>query len=811
MRFLRPLELAALAVLASATAYAQSQAVGTTDRPPLGSVLTVDALANLPSSSSLYSLIDASVPEVVGDRIDTGGLTTGDSGRLGARGTTWTQATFTLNGVDITAPGGSGTPLLVPGVDAWERVDVATGLLPVEVNSPGFAVLLRPRPPSAVWTGTLNFMGSPVGLNAHNDEANPPPISRLDTWANVDASAGGPITPGRLGLFLTATGTRSSRFDRGSTVSARSSLGSVFGHLVFTPSSADHVGIMVGAQHASYPFESRVAWGQPDASTDDTTGHVQVRWDRLTAKGTTWSVFGSLTGRNRTQDLAATSTITVERLRDGPVPLVAQGGVTGPGGERVWSVGGQLRPAGVTSGGRQHTLLLGAEVGGASERRDPMAAIRIGELVNGLPARAWDFSASTKSSWHSNSLALYAGDNIDLTSRVHVDLGLRFEAINGSAETGTTSVSWLDLLPRAGVRWDMFDKWHITSLISYGRYGYRLPLGDLAWGDASAPVGNVFRWTGTPLAAGGFGPVVQRYGPGTGGDPNFSAIDPSLRRPHMDDITLGLESRPRPSVLLRLVGVARLERNMLGVVNAGAPISSYSTILVPDPGVDLLQPGDDKQIPVYNRLPSTFGADRYQLTNPADDQATFAGVEAFGQVRRERLYFVMGFTAGRSEGIAASRGFLATENDAGILGEVFTNPNAHTSAQGRLFTERGYTSKIAMVYHFPKDITFGVEARYMDGQHFARLVIVPDLNQGPEAVRAFQNGKTRFTYVGTLDVRLQKEFKAGTTRVTGVIEAYNLPNLANEVEEFQVTGAGPRVTSAVQPPASVHIGLRVAF
>jgi hypothetical protein len=180
-------------------------------------------------------------------------------------------------------------------------------------------------------------------------------------------------------------------------------------------------------------------------------------------------------------------------------------------------------------------------------------------------------------------------------------------------------------------------------------------------------------------------------------------------------------------------------------------------------------------------------------------------------VRRERLYFVMGFTAGRSEGIAASRGFLATENDAGILGEVFTNPNAHTSAQGRLFTERGYTSKIAMVYHFPKDITFGVEARYMDGQHFARLVIVPDLNQGPEAVRAFQNGKTRFTYVGTLDVRLQKELKAGTTRVTGVIEAYNLPNFATEVEEFPVTGAGPRVTSAVQPPRSVHIGLRVAF
>jgi hypothetical protein len=811
MRFLRPLEVGALVVLASATAYAQSQAVGTADRPPLGSVITLDALAHLPSSSSLYSLIDASIPEVVGDRIDTGGLTTGDSGRLGARGNTWTQATFTLNGVDITAPGGSGTPLFVPGVDAWERVDVATGMLPVEVNSPGLAVLLRPRPPSAQWTGTLNFMGSPVGLNVHNSDANPPTISRLDTFADVDVSAGGPITPGRLGLFLTGTGTRSSRFDRGATVSASSSLASIFGHLVFTPTSADNVGIIFGVQRASYPFESRIAWDQPDASTDDKAGHVQVRWDRVTSNGTTWGLFGSLSGRNRTQDLAATSAITVERLNDGPVPLVAQGGVTGPGGERVWSFGGQLRPSDVESGGRHHTLLLGVEAGGASERRNPMSAIRVGELVNGLPARLWDFTASTESSWHSTSVALYAGDNVDLTPHVHVDLGLRFEAINGSAEMGTTSVSWRDWLPRAGVHWDMFEKWRISSLVSYGRYGYRLPLGDLAWGDASAPVANIFRWTGTPLADGGVGPVVQRYGPGTGGDPNFSSIDPNLKRPHMDDLTLGLESRPRPSTLLRLVGIARLERNMLGVVNTGAPISSYSTILVNDPGVDILQPSDDTQIPVYNRLPSTFGADRYQLTNPADDQTTFVGVEASGQVRRDHLFFLMAFTAGRSEGIAASRGFLATENDAGILGEVFTDPNARTNAQGRLFTERGYTSKIAMVYDFPKDITFGVEARYMDGQHFARLVVVPDLNQGAEAVRAFQNGKTRFTYVGTLDVRLQKEFKAGTTRVAGVIEAYNLANLANEVEEFTVTGSNPRMTSAVQPPLSVHIGLRVAF
>jgi hypothetical protein len=47
--------------------------------------------------------------------------------------------------------------------------------------------------------------------------------------------------------------------------------------------------------------------------------------------------------------------------------------------------------------------------------------------------------------------------------------------------------------------------------------------------------------------------------------------------------------------------------------------------------------------------------------------------------------------------------------------------------------------------------------------------------------------------------------------MAAVFEGYNLANLANEVEEYPVTGAGPRVTSAIQPPLSVHIGLRIAF
>jgi outer membrane receptor protein involved in Fe transport len=63
----------------------------------------------------------------------------------------------------------------------------------------------------------------------------------------------------------------------------------------------------------------------------------------------------------------------------------------------------------------------------------------------------------------------------------------------------------------------------------------------------------------------------------------------------------------------------------------------------------------------------------------------------------------------------------------------------------------------------------------------------------------------------TVDARLQKRFTVGTRRVTVIVDAYNLFNQALEVEEFSVTGATSRLTSAVQPPRVVQVGLRIPF
>jgi hypothetical protein len=87
-----------------------------------------------------------------------------------------------------------------------------------------------------------------------------------------------------------------------------------------------------------------------------------------------------------------------------------------------------------------------------------------------------------------------------------------------------------------------------------------------------------------------------------------------------------------------------------------------------------------------------------------------------------------------------------------------------------------------------------------DGQPFGRLAIVPDLNQGAEAIYGFRPGRSRFTFTRTLDARIEKTMRLGRTRIIGALDIFNLLNMAEEVEEDVATGMSFRTPTALQSP-----------
>jgi hypothetical protein len=333
----------------------------------------------------------------------------------------------------------------------------------------------------------------------------------------------------------------------------------------------------------------------------------------------------------------------------------------------------------------------------------------------------------------------------------------------------------------------------------------------LAFGDPGEPVFDVSRWNDANangrLDPGEVGVLVARAGRG----PSVASIDPAVRAPHTDEFVLSGERALGRKMRLSASAVVRRERDLIRSTNVGVPVSGYRAELVPDQGEAYDSPADDRPLVVYDRLPSSFGLDRFLLTNMAGERATFEGIEIDWRYSGIRWWSFLGASASQTDGSGGNRGFRSDENDQGVIGELYENPNAASFSTGRMFFDRAYVLKWSTGYQGPHEIRASAIARYEDGQPFSRLVVAEGLAQGPEIVSAYHSGRTRFTFIGTIDARLEKGFTLGPRRAAIQLDLFNLTNFGYEVEENVVTGSTFRHTTAVQPPRTLRLGFHVEF
>ncbi len=785
-----------------------------TAEPPGGHALLARAydggfLRDLPTGDNLFAVIETLHPGIISDRFSGGGLEAGQPARVGGSLSSWTQTVFRVDGVPITDPTGSGEPLLFPELVFWSRVDVSTGGFRADTNAAGLGIDLTPLAPGDRWVRHAEGSVSHSRLAGSVDSsADAPALARLDGWDRATVVGGGPVRK-RLGAVFGVSMARSSQFSRGDPFPASASLASAFSHAVLTATDRDTVRVLGWVQQRKHPLPERGILKQPQATAGNVGGHAQAVWKHTDT--VPWRGHASYSSRRHEPDFAGAASGVIERLADGPVTQIAE---LSQNTVRTWSLGARVHPT-LVRRGIAHRLDVGMEATGGRVESSSFFSGTIGELVHESPARVWRFDSPGEDSSLRRGITVgaFVSDRVMATRRLALDLGLRFESASGSARGAETGISWHTVLPRAAGRWNLAGPWRATVVAGYARSAHRLALDYLAIGDPAAPTADVFRWTalaGGTLPLSARGARVARVGPGTGGDPAFSAIDPDLARPTTDEFAIGLETRPRDSLLLRVAGVARVTRHLPALVNVGAPAgSAYFGFLVDQPS-DATRADDDGVFAVFNRLPASFARDRYVLTSPERENATFKGLEADIQLNTSALTFIGGVTAGKAAAVAARRGYGPLENDETIPGEILVNPNDGQLSRGRPFTDRTYTLKFAGVYQFPSDVRLGVVLRHQGGQPFAPVAVFPGLNQGAEAVRTSSNGERAFPSVSTTDARLQKTFTWSGRRVDAFADIFNVFDLSRAVEQ-DIRSISAHATTAVHPPRTIHVGLRVTF
>jgi hypothetical protein len=781
---------------------------------PVGTDRTFDEslIETLPADDALAAIVETTVAPLIVDRMSNGGLWVGEPALMGGQASSWRQTSVVLDDLDVTDPARIGTALLRPSRESIAALDVTTALLPASAGGPGPLLRLLSKPSSATWRGSAEgAVIAPALQSASVRIASP--IAKFDSHHDWSGHVGGPLAR-EAGVFVSTRFTATDRIERADSDPLETGVSSVFGSASIARNG--HVRVAGGVDRVGMPYTGRARFRDRDVREANTFTTGQVSWDRSAKNGSLWSISAGIAQGDVSPKFAAVdvanrvaSAGTVERLLDGPVPTLFD---AMPATRRRIAGRAELTPS-LGRWGRAQLLQAGVSVSRNTAATRGQTSPPVAELVNGLPARIWEYEyRAPESRWASTAFAGYLTDRVMLGSRATLDAGVRLDTAHGSADGADNGISWVSAEPRLAARWVVARP--IAFFGGYARYAHRLPLDYFAYGDPSAATGRVYRWNDvnhdSVLQAGEYGALIAAVGPCCNATA-ANRIDSDLRRPTTDEGVIGIETR-LAGWSLRIAGVKRSERDLVGSVDVGAGSDAYDLRFVPDLGEPFRDPPEVRPLAVYDRRPSSFGLDQYLLTNPPDTSGKYDGFEVTIEGRigsRFRTHF--DGTSYQGWVMAGNRGFRVLENDPGVIGELFENPNARTYAYGHGFVDRGYVIKWWSQYVAPKNYAVSAVARYQDGQPFSRLAIIPDLNQGPEAINGYRLGRTRFTFTFSLDMHVEKTFSVGRGRVAAIVEVFNLLDTDKEVEEDVATGSTFRMPTAVQPPRAARIGVRVAF
>jgi hypothetical protein len=310
------------------------------------------------------------------------------------------------------------------------------------------------------------------------------------------------------------------------------------------------------------------------------------------------------------------------------------------------------------------------------------------------------------------------------------------------------------------------------------------------------------------------GPLLRRFG-GV-----YSSVSPSLRSPYADEFDIYGAVSLESQTSARIQFFRRDDKDRIIASDIGVPPQAYQPGEILDRGPDGISGTfDDHLLTVYQQNPSTFGADKFLLENQPGLRMLFEGFTAEVSTQYKQLEFHAAFTAEKSFG-PTNPGNGPLENDPGIVGALYQDPNTLINATGHDFFDRSFLGKAQMIYQLPSKFG-GVEflnvLDYLDGLPFARELLVTGLAQGPivipTTIRGSPEGGNRSEYALNWNLRLARSFPFFRGRMRLSVDLLNVTNFRNRIQENDVTGPNfnERLPIAIEAPRSVRFAFRYTF
>ncbi|HSF16175.1 MAG TPA: TonB-dependent receptor [Vicinamibacteria bacterium] len=787
-------------------------------------------LAEVPSARDVWSVLEHQAPGVTTNRLDVGGSETGLQAIFSARGTSWQQNSYYLNGVNVTCPAALGASGYYYDFDSFEEVQVATGSHPASVNAPGVFLNMVTKTGGNDFHGGGTFYYQNDSTQGDNltDELRARGASRggFDYLSDANAQLGGPILKDRSTFYFSWRDERVHRFVSGFPEVESTDMWQFLIKNNTQINDRNRVG--VEWHHMSYYKPNRDAAGNraPEATwiEDDTFDIVQAEWNstlsdtalldvRFSHLKVFFPTFLQPDGTRQAAFDAGTNfffnahDLEVERDR------------------RRYTVKGDLTYFRERWLNANHEFKFGVELDWNPvenvTRANDNVEIR---FRNGAADEVRLRNTPLISKEAVNQFAFFVDDVVNVGRRLTLKLGLRYDAYEGYLPEQNSPVgTWVpersfperrnildvgSFAPRLGIVLGLEENGRSALKASFGRYYHQFPTGVPNFANQNASLFDTYDWTdlnGDNLFQNGEQGVILSRGIAA-----QNLVDPDFIHPHTDEITGSLEKEFARNLFASATYSHRWGRNLNDSVDIGIPFSAYSPVNATDPGPDgRLGTSDDGAVfTVYNLDPAFRGKNQRMFTNPEGFKLDSDTVELVLQKRfSDNWQGLVSYTWMDAE--TTTRG-AAGDGD-GANG-FYDNPNNLINAEGaKPFWHRPHQFKVAASYQLPMEFRISGVIRTQSGAPYARTFTVAGLNQGTVTILSEKNGDSRLESVATADITIGKNFRVGDTSIAPEFALFNIFN-ANDVFSIN-TASGTNFNRVLGflAPRIFRVGVRVNF
>lgn len=382
------------------------------------------------------------------------------------------------------------------------------------------------------------------------------------------------------------------------------------------------------------------------------------------------------------------------------------------------------------------------------------------------------------------------------------------------ATTGQPIFTRNAIAPRLGLSYDVTGKGNTVLKAFYGRYYYNYAdaFTNLNPGGANFKTFKFLDQNGNRKYDGPseLGLLVSSSG-GTS-----TTINPDMKKPYADEYDLSIERQFWGESSVRVAYVRKKTANEFGTINAAREgkftIPTVVTVNTADfvngttgkTSYNLLDiPAGLSPVNVIDNIPD--GSYKYDTLQFAFNKRFGTGLfiqSSFDYQWRDEL---RGGTQGTTTTISPSTSPLNSDPlPIGYFQNVnpaVSNRQQSTNWQGRAIAR----------YVFKYDIGVATNFRAQSGYAFSRVLAVSLPNAGATRFYDQNISDNRSDTVPILDFRVDKAFKIGRYRVTGMFDAFNVTN-SNAVTNFNlINGTGYNQIISTLDPRTLQLGVRFDF